>query len=768
MHYSSAPARAPAFKIFSVTSVLAAALAAGSAAAQTTTVDRPGVASGIGDIVVTARRRSENLQDVPVAISAFSGEALQARNITDVTALDGLAPNVKVVESNSNTTTYIQIRGSVTTNPNPGYEPAAAMYIDGVYIGKAVGSTIDIADIDHIEVLRGPQGTLFGRNTLAGAVNIVTKKPSGELGGMVKVGIGNFARRRAQFSLDLPEFSNISIKLAGLASRRHGYIQLRDNPFPAVPGNSPTVDRLGDEKSEAFRAAVRFTPSDAMTFDYAFDYNRLNNTPDQGILQSIGEGGIFDPASPSYSGVPLYLYVQPGERPRVSYATGGVDNRRLFEKVKSYNHALTGSWDLSDAATIKSITAYRKLLWGQSLDLDGSPLPLASAGSDLDYHQFSQELQVSGKVGRLVYTGGVYYFQDKGDASNPQQFFGTTLDSLVTFRTKAYAVYGQVDYTPPILNDRLVLTAGYRYNHERKSSDRYAAAGGFVTVPDGTVSKATFKGSTPTFIAKYEFSRDFNIYAKYSEGFKSGGFSVDATDLLAATTPYQPETVKSLEFGAKARLFDGRLRVNAAAFFDKHDDQQIAIFSAGPNGFVTLTANDARSKIKGFELEVQANPLDWLIVAGTIGHTDARFTEYFAVTGGPNVASTQAFAFVPRWTATASIDARIIDRDNLRINAAVDLNHSSSYAALPYSTNPADNPNVYSTYADASTVIDGRLTFGRIPIAGTTMEATAFVKNIFNIAVRTAGIDFGPSFGNIVTRNYNWPRTFGADLTFRF
>ncbi|WP_157219037.1 TonB-dependent receptor [Flavisphingomonas formosensis] len=723
-------------------------------------------ATGLGDIVVTARRRNENLHDVPVAITAFTGEALQTRNITEVTALDGLAPNVKVVESSSNVTTYIQIRGSVTTNPNPGYEPAAAMYIDGVYIGKAVGSTVDVADIDHIEVLRGPQGTLFGRNTLAGAVNIVTKKPSGTFGGWAKLGAGDYGRKLGQFSLDLPEFNNISIKLAGLISRRNGFVHVRDNPYPAIPGQDPTVKRIGDERSEAFRAAVRYRPVDNLTLDYTFDYNRVHNTPIAGVLQSIGQGGIFDPNSSNYVGVPLYLYLQNG-RTDTSYATGGVDNAKMADRVKTFTHTLTGTLSLGEA-TLKSITSYRTMKWLQSLDLDGTPLPIAAGGSNLDYHQFSQEIQVTGKLGRLVYTGGLYYFHDKGDNSNPQQFFGTTLESLDTFTTNADAIYAQVDYTPPILDDKLVLTAGYRYSHERKTSDRFASAGGFVTIPAGTISAASFHGSTPTFIAKYSFTPAFNVYAKYAEGFKSGGFSVDATDLVAATTPYAPETVKSIEVGSKLRLFGGRLILNAAAFFDKHDNQQIAIFKAGPNGFVTLTANGAKSKIKGFELEAQAKPVDWLMLSGNVGHTDPRFTQYFGTEGGPNIAKTQAFAFVPRWQATVSGDARLFQADNLQVNVAVDFNYNSKYAALPYSTDPATNPNIYSTLADSQKIVDGRVIFSKIPIGGTTLTTTVFVKNIFNDASRTAGIDFGPSFGNIVTRNYNFPRSFGVDATVRF
>ena len=734
-------------------------------AQETETVASQG---GVEDIVVTARRREENLQDVPVAISAFTGQMLEARNISDISSLDGLAPSVKVIESSSNTTTYIQIRGSVTANPNPAYEPAAALYIDGVYFGKAAGSTMDVADIANVEVLRGPQGTLFGRNTLAGAINIVTQKPSGELGGKIKVGAGDFGRRLLQGSIDLPRFGDFSVKLSGLMSERNGYISVSSNPYAGIPAQPRTVSRLGDESNRALRAAVRFEPTPDLIFDYAFDFNRIRNTPGSGTLQSVGEGGIFDPNSPIYSGVPLHLYVQDGKRPRTAYSSAGVDDAPLYERVKSYSHALTGTWDVGDA-TIKSITAFREMDWGQSLDLDASPLPIAAAASDLDYHQFSQELQASGTVGdQFNYTGGVYYFSDKGDVSNPQQFFGTTLESEALFKTRAYAVYGQVDYTPPILDEKLTLTAGLRYSNERKSITRFASAGGFVTIPDGTHGAKTFKGTTPTFIAKYAFSPDFNVYAKYSEGFKSGGYSADASTLRTAMMPYEQESVKSYEIGAKARLFDGKLQLNAAAYFDKHDDQQIQIFSPTLNGFVTLTANGARSEIKGFEVEATARPVDWLRISANVGHTDPRFTEYYAVEGGPNVADSWSFVFVPRWTASASGDVRLYKGDDLQVNFMVDLNYNSAYAALPYSKDPTYDPNIYSTRADAATVVDARLLFSKVPVGKSEAEMSFFVKNVFDDASRIAGIDFGSTFGNIVTRNYNHPRSIGFDTTLRF
>jgi len=745
---------------------IAADQPATAAATQVNAAPRA-VPEGTGDIVVTARRREENLQDVPVAITAFTGAALDVRNIRDITALDGLAPNVKVVESSSNTTTYLQIRGSVTTNPNPGYEPAAAMYIDGVYIGKAVGSSIDIAEIDHIEVLRGPQGTLFGRNTLAGAVNIVTRRPTGELGGTFKAGLGNYDRRLLQGSLDLPAFGPFSVTLSGLWSDQDGYIRTRANPVPFIPSPTPTVKRMGDKTTYAARAAVRFRPTDTLIVDYSVDYGRLKTTPLSGVLQGVGAGGIFDPASPAYVGVPLGLFAQPGRRPREYYGTGGVDGARLFEGVKTWTHALTASLELGDA-TLKSITAYRTLKWKQQLDLDGSPLPLAAAASNLDYKQFSEELQVAGKAGRLFYTAGLYYFYDDGNSDNPQQFFGTTLQRLADFNTDAYAAYAQVDWTPPILNDKLVITGGFRYSTEEKRVLRGASAGGFVTIPYDTRASRKFSGSTPTIIAKYDLTDDINIYAKYSEGFKSGGFATDASTVATAITPYKPETVDSIEIGTKAKLLDGRLRVNLAAFFDKHKDQQIAVFQPTSAGFVTLVSNDANSQINGFEAEVQALPVDGVVLSGNVGYTDAKFKEFFAVVGGPNVAKTRAFAFVPKWAASGSADVTLFKRDNLQINVAADLKYTGRYAALPYSTLATDDPNIYSTRTDSQTTLDTRLVASRIPLGSGTMTISGFVKNVTNEVSRTAGIDFGRAFGNIVTRNYNWPRTYGLDLSFRF
>lgn len=726
-----------------------------------------GQGTGFGDIIVTARRRSESLQDVPIAITAMSGDLLQERNISNVTALDGLAPNLKVIQNGANTVSYVQIRGSVTSNPNPGYEPAAAMYIDGVYIGKNAGSMMEISDIEHIEILRGPQGTLFGRNTLAGAINVVTRKPTGEWGGRLKVGIGNFDRRVGQFSLDLPRMADFSVKLSGLWSEQEGFVKARANPYPGVGDDAPTIKRVGDEKSKALRAAVRYDPSDVVTIDYTFDYNRIRNTALGGVLQQVGENNIFDPNSPAYINIPLYLYVQPGSRPRDYYGTDSVNGDRLAENVDSYMHTLTAVVEVGEA-TIKSITGYRDMDWHQRLDLDGSPLDLAAAGSDLSYKQYSQELQVSGQVGSLVYTAGFYYFKDNGKSTNPQEYFGVRSDSRADFKTNAWALYGQVDYTPPILDERLVLTAGFRYSDEKKRIDREASVGGVVTIPAGTELEKKFSSSTPTFVVKYDISDTANVYAKYAAGYKSGGFTTDTTNYAAAITPYDPEKVDSYEIGTKLRLFDGRMTFNIAGFLEKHTDQQINVFSPSGDGFVTLTANGARSEIKGLEVEANARPFDGLILTGSAGYTDVKFKEYYPVIGGENVGNTNAIPFVPKWTVNLGANASLFESDDLAVNLAVDMTYASSYASLAYSTLREVDPNIYNTLGEALTTVDARLMFSEIPFGNSTLQATVYAKNLFNASARTAGIDFGSDFGGIVVRNDNRPRQVGLDLSLRF
>lgn len=328
-------------------------------------------ATGLGDIIVTAQKREENLQDVPIAITAMTSDFVQSRDMTSIDRVSGLVPNVKI-ETNgpSTTSSVITIRGGVQVNVALFYEPSAGLYVDGVYIAKSQGSLFDIADIERVEVLRGPQGTLYGRNTLSGAINVITRKPSGELGGRAEVSYGNYDYRRAKASLDLPQFGIFSAKLSGQIAKRDGFV---DNVAQTAGTGSGDDFWNYDSRSGLFQ--LRAEPAEGLTLDYSFDISVNDQRPRFSQLVGYTPGGIFDPASPAYAFggaiFPIDQFVQPRER-----SSEGRADAPLRDYAKSWGHGLTASLDLG-GAELKSITAYRKLRAEDAGDLDGTALPVA-------------------------------------------------------------------------------------------------------------------------------------------------------------------------------------------------------------------------------------------------------------------------------------------------------------------------------------------------------------------------------------------------------
>ncbi len=768
------------------------ALAQSGAAPQPAQADAADDA-GIGAIVVTAQKRKENVQNVPIAISAVGTAYLESRGVDSIDKLGSLSPNVKIERApSSKTISQISIRGSVTINPAITWEPAVGLYLDGVYIAKAQGSIFDVADLERVEVLRGPQGTLYGRNSLAGAVNLVTKKPSGKWGGLAEATYGSFNEVKLRGVLDLPKTGIFSTKISGQYRRRDGLVAVTANPVAGVlSAQPPKVAETDTIRSGSVMVQIRAELSDRITADYTFDYSNTDQKPPFAQLLRVNRNGdprdIFDPKSPGYAyGGAFFPLDKYTAADRVG--TASIDGQ-VYEKSRSYGHALTLTAELG-SATLKSITAYRNLKWSDGLDLDGSPTPVAYTQRITDYHAWSEELQLTGKAldNTLDYVFGAFGFSESAATANPQTYFGGGSDLVSSYgsHTKAFALYAQVDYK---LTEALKLSLGARYNHEAKDVTRYFrinydAANGITAplvvanIPYGAIPDAKYNNFSPSATLAYAIDPTINVYARFARGFKSGGFNGESNVFVAPTAacpsgakelcdPYKPEKVDSYELGLKTRLLDNKLIFNLAAFRDEHKDIQLSIFTAG-FGATSVVRNAAGARIQGLEFETVIHPVDALTINGSLAILDATYKNF--VDGGVDVSKNRAFPHAPKTTASAGIDWRVMQGDWGKVNIYGDLSYVSKYYTFPYAlvtTNLSDQ-NAHTSESQGRTIVNLRATVSNIPLAGTKAEISVFVRNLTKERNPSNFIDFGPGFGGLTLGYFPDPRTFGVTAGVKF
>ncbi len=537
-----------------------------------------------------------------------------------------------------------------------------------------------------------------------------------------------------------------------------------------IPG--AYLGKYNSLNSQAGRIAIRADLTDDLTLDYAYDISYQKDTPNYSQL-TFTTNPLLEP------------YVQHGEGPSAGATNnGGYLGTAPFEVANVRAHSLTATWNVNDELTLKSISSLRWIDWSNNLDLDGSPLNVVGTELFTHYHSASEELQASGQIDRFHYTVGAFYFDDGGYTYNPQQYFGLygpageILNSQYGYGTQNYAGYGQVDYNPPILDDKLTLTFGLRYSNETKFGSRYetVTTGGatIVSIPRINASK-NYDSATPMFVAKYAIDEDINVYAKYAEGFKSGGFNGEGPTAAESATPFQPETVDEYEVGLKTRWLDGRLNLNVAAFYDQHSNLQLSVFT-GTSGAASVVRNAGSADIDGVEFDFQALPVSWLSLSGSVGYLNTAYNTFLdanPTTGVvQNVANDRAFPYAPQFTASMSGDATLMDNDIGQLHFIVDYRHSDAYYQYPYSfsANPVINQGYYAaqTKASAQNIFDARLRLTGIEVPEGTVDIEMWGKNIGNDKYRINGIPFPPSFGSITASYYGDPPTFGGDVTYHF
>ena len=696
------------------------------------------------EIIVTARRREENLLDVPIAVSAFSGEALELRGALDLTDIGNITPNTTLETSRgSNSTLSAFIRGIGQQDPVSGFEPGVGIYLDDVYLNRPQAAVLDIYDVERIEVLRGPQGTLYGRNTIGGAVKYVTKRLPQEFALSARATVGTYDQADGVVTVSAPigEIVRVGGSVARLSRGGFG-----DNLTTGLENyNKDVWAARGTLELGGYGAPVSVRISG--------DYSRDKSDPRGGhrIIPGL------------LSGAPVL--------DNVFDTRGGLVDPK--QDIEAYGLAMNISVDLSDTLTLRSISAWRKDDTLTPIDFDALPAADVDVPGGYFNEQVSQEVQLLVDAGPFSGMVGAYYLDATADTLFDVRLF-TTLSGLTAFTnaavdTETYAIFGDFTYD---LSEQLSLSVGGRYTWDKRTANilrqNYLGGGspffGGAGVAFGAAStnfsgQRDFKKFTPRVSLSFKPTPDDNIYASFSQGFKGGGFDprgvgANAPDLngngirgendeVAAFLSFRPESVDSYEVGYKGNAFDGGLTYALAGFYADYTDVQIpgsvACIVSGLPSFCGVTSNAGKATFKGVELEFNArlgesvaNDGDRLNLLGAVGYIDAKFDQYIS-----NIASvpTDVAAFrdvqnTPSWTASATLAYMTpVGAGRLNLGTTVSYRSSTTQFEIP---NPYIDQSGYAL-VDASLVYtapDDRWSIG------------LYGKNLFDKEYKTSGYSF--------------------------
>lgn len=644
--------------LFMTSTVLAAGLViSGAAQAQSVPAEEEKAdQGGIAEIIVTARKSSENIQSVPVAVTALSADDLASKQVLEVTDLARTAPSLTVSTGGTGPASiiYLAIRGQAQNSPNSLSDSSVGIYMDGVYVARPIVGNLGFLDMASAEVLRGPQGTLFGRNTTGGALNLTSNRPSDEYEGMLKVGFGNYNYKTIEGMVNAPLSDAVGLRIAGRYGTRDGYFRNNQIGYP-----QGSID-----KDFVLRGTLVIAPVESnLKLTVIADFVRYADDGNATAVAAINPGVLSLPAYGAFINSEFARFVSAAQLPAFTAANSKWTDTfsrpqtgdRQIDTLQNNNEvdAIAGTleWDLG-GVNIKSITAYRKSFTDDSLDLHGFPtsvnpftpfLPNATSGfiSTYNNEQFSQELQLSGSAGALDWQTGVYYFKESGDEQSRAFILGgvQSARTLSDYSSRSVGAFAQLNYN---VTDALRVTGGFRYTWDKRTIDRKSTAN--WRLPDNlevcTVGpntgltaaaapctdprSANFKYPAWTLGADYRVSDQLFLYAKTSGASMSGGFNSRFVP-APFTQQFDPEKVRDAEVGFKGDFLDRRLRTNMAFFFAKQSNVQRIVNALVGTTLTQFVTNTGKVDAKGFEFEGTLLPWDGMELTGSLSYLDAKY-----------------------------------------------------------------------------------------------------------------------------------------------
>ncbi len=711
---------------------------------------------GVAEIIVTARRREESLQDTPVAITAITTSQLENKATVNIGDLQGAAPNLLITQQNSGSSAAnLAIRGLTYADIEKSQEPTVAVVVDGVFIGTSTGQYLDFFDIAQIEVLRGPQGTLFGRNTIGGVINIRRSKPTGELGTKAEISFGSFNALSGRAVLNSPIGDGLSVKAFIFHTQNDGFH--RDQ----------FGKRRGGANNENFGLSFLAKPTE--NFEALLTLEKQVQEFDV-VNSNISQTGEvfcnFVPAAECNRNTTTDLYtvfVSPG---------------------KSTYRAPAATLELNTSigdVKLTSVTGFRSSKENQTQDFDSSTTDLYYVLRRQKYKQFSQEVRAAGKfTDTFDYVVGGYYFKSNYQLTQWTRLFGfapavsplvaDTNPQTVKGNTESLAFFGDFNWE---VIDQWRVSFGGRWTQDKKKLSNAFKTTGLV----GNGAK-TFSKFTPKIGIDYRPNENMMLYGSWSRGYRSGGFSPRAATALTANVPYNPETVDSYELGTKLDLLDNRVTFNVAAFYSQYKGlQQNTTIPGGPTGNQTITANVGKANIKGIEADLVAKPTPELTLRGSLGLLDSNFKNF--VTGNvlgtailPFDYSANRLIYSPKVTAALNAEYEIPASFG-DITANVGFRHISPYdqqiSLGPLTGNLVTGPVIVNgndprVRTRSQNLLDASLTTA-LDINGKKAKLTLYGRNLTDDRGTSAAFTVAGLWSFASAKE---PRAYGASLGFEF